>query len=271
MWMAIRIFTLIGAALVVGCSSENEQADLPPEHLFDRSLHDLTRGSAEQRYLLGIYDPKEHPRVKKVDDRFTTKPVYLREEVYDAFRDMHAAAADEGINLIIVSGIRTFDYQRYIWNRKWNRFYEQLGAGNPEKIAKKILEFSAMPATSRHHWGTDIDLNALENEWFEQGSGKRVYDWLSANAHRYGFCQVYSARSFNNLLRPGYNEEKWHWSYIPSSASLLDRYMGEIGHDDITGFKGSDLAERLKIKNDFVAGINSRCTAPAFEQLARAD
>ena len=49
-----------------------------------------------------------------------------------------------------------------------------------------------MPATSRHHWGTDMDINSVEDDYFKDGKGKKVYRWLVENASKYGFCQVYS-------------------------------------------------------------------------------
>ncbi|NJK84501.1 MAG: M15 family metallopeptidase [Saprospiraceae bacterium] len=44
---------------------------------------------------------------------------------------------------------------------------------NPQERALKILKYSSMPGTSRHHWGTDIDLNSFSNSYFEQGEGKK--------------------------------------------------------------------------------------------------
>ena len=49
-----------------------------------------------------------------------------------------------------------------------------------------------MPSTSRHHWGTDIDLNSLNNSYFSSGKGLKEYDWLTTNANHYGFYQVYT-------------------------------------------------------------------------------
>ena len=44
---------------------------------------------------------------------------------------------------------------------------------------KEIMKYSSMPSTSRHHWGTDIDLNSLENSYFEKGEGKKYsIGWL---------------------------------------------------------------------------------------------
>ena len=78
-----------------------------------------------------------------------------------------------------------------------------------------------MPGTSRHRWGTDVDMYSLENYDFDFGNGKIIYDWLVDNAASYGFCQPYTAGRC-----AGYNEERWHWSYCPISKPLLTDWVG---------------------------------------------
>ena len=114
-----------------------------------------------------------------------------------------------------------------------------------------------MPSTSRHHWGTDIDLNNLEPEYWTQGQGLKEYQWLLAHGHKYGFCQVYSEMGAN---RPyGYQEEKWHWSYLPISKLLTAAYAKKIIDSDIKGFAGSESAPMIEIVKKYVLGINPQC------------
>ena len=84
---------------------------------------------------------------------------------------MKAAAQQAGIQLIIRSATRNFEYQRGIWERKWKR-PQYMGWQAIDK-ARDILTYSAMPGASRHHWGTDIDLNSFENDWFDRRRGRR--------------------------------------------------------------------------------------------------
>ena len=59
-------------------------------------------------------------------------------------------------------------------------------------------------------------------KYFESGKGKQEYEWLRDNAYEFGFCQVYSEKGMERKY--GYEEEKWHWSYIQShqnSHSIL--------------------------------------------------
>ena len=35
-----------------------------------------------------------------------------------------------------------------------------------------------MPATSRHHWGTDLDINSVDPKYWEEEPGKSEFEWL---------------------------------------------------------------------------------------------
>lgn len=201
--------------------------------------------------LLGQFEPAAHPDFVQIDAKYTTKSeIYLRREAYAAFELMYAAAAADGIDLKIISATRNFDYQKGIWERKWQR-PRYMGWSDFAK-AKDILTYSSMPGSSRHHWGTDIDLNALSNDWFSTGEGKRIYEWLTEHGPSYGFWQVYTAKDNG---RKGYNEEKWHWSYLPLATTYLQVYNDSIEAVDIRRFGGAELADSLQIISDYVNGI----------------
>ena len=206
-------------------------------------------------FLLGKFDYKNSTDFELVDKAFSVKPLYLNSTVYAAFREMHAEAKKENITLKILSATRNFAEQKAIWEKKWKR----LEALEPLERAKFILEYSAMPATSRHHWGTDIDLNNLENSYFEEGKGKTEYDWLVKNAAKFGFYQVYTSREEG---RTGYQEEKWHWSYLPLASQYLADYNKYIQYEEIAGFEGSDLARDKGMIEFYVNGISSQLKLP---------
>lgn len=203
---------------------------------------------SEKDFLLGKFDYRTLPHFVKVDKEFSTRTVYLNGVVYNAFLEMHREAKLEGINLKIVSGTRNFFEQKKIWEKKW----EALDSLSPEERARTILEYSAMPATSRHHWGTDIDINNLENSYFEEGRGKAEYQWLVKNASKFGFYQVYTSQDTG---RTGYREEKWHWSYMPLAANYLQQYNELVDYCEISGFEGGELAEEAVMIQNYVNGI----------------
>ena len=208
--------------------------------------------------IMGKFDPSQHKDFVKIDTKYADRAgLFLQKEVYDAYKNMHAAAIESGIDLVIRSATRNFDYQKGIWQRKWKaNIQSQVGLSDKEN-ALKILEYSSMPSTSRHHWGTDIDLNAFENSWFEKGEGLKLYTWLQNHAGPYGFCQVYSPK---NSERPhGYNEEKWHWSYMPIASNYYNIAKQHMRDTLISGFEGSAVAKDIRVVEKYILGINKNC------------
>jgi len=216
-------------------------------------------------YLTGKFDPNKHPDFVKVAAKYTDgDPYVLHQETYASFEKMHAAALADGVKLVMVSATRNFARQKQIWEAKWNgkRLLEGKDKADevypdPADRARAILRYSSMPGTSRHHWGTDIDLNDLVNSYFAEGEGKKVYDWLTTNAATYGFCQPYTPKGAE---RPnGYEEEKWHWSYLPLATQLTDYAIANLKDTDIAGFAGAEAAPRIGILENYVLGINQVC------------
>ncbi len=214
--------------------------------------------------LLGRINPAKDANFVRIEAEYTSKSgIYMRKEAYEAFKEMHAAAKADGVNLNIVSATRTFGAQKGIWERKWTGATKVNGQNlayttpDPIQRAKSILTYSSMPGTSRHHWGTDIDLNNLNNAWFESGAGKEVYNWLTLNAGVYGFCQTYTVLGED---RPhGYLEERWHWSFTPLSGHFFKDYIAQVKHSDINGFKGSEVAGDVDVIGHYVSGVNPAC------------
>lgn len=228
------------------------RASMPPTRFTVDSLPAPVQVSKE--YLLGKFDPATHPDFVRVGKPYSDKPgMMLRKEAFEAFKKMWDSAKKAGVSLKIISSTRNFEQQKNIWEGKWERFSKEVPA--PKGRALKILEYSSMPGSSRHHWGTDIDLNDLNNPSFEKGGKhQKVYEWLVAHAQEFGFCQPYTAG------RPhGYQEEKWHWSYTPLSKPLLAQYKASISDTEIQGFLGSDLAPEIGAVKHYVLGINQSC------------
>lgn len=214
--------------------------------------------------LLGQISPGKDTAFALIAQQYTTKSgIYMRKAAYDAFVKMHAAAAADGVKLTIISATRTFADQKNIWENKWNGQTlvggKNLSTAVPDPVerAKTILRYSSMPGSSRHHWGTDVDLNSLENSYFDAGQGKKTYDWLVAHAAEYGFCQPYSPIGPD---RPhGYQEERWHWSYMPIAAGFLRAYRAQVTVADIAGFRGAETAAPIDVIAHYVGGIAPPC------------
>ncbi|MCX7696765.1 MAG: M15 family metallopeptidase [Bacteroidales bacterium] len=220
--------------------------------------------SIMRNFLLGKYEPSKHPDFTLIDSLYTYKKnIYMQREAYEAFIRMCDSAKKEGIHLFIVSATRTFNDQKNIWEKKW--YGKNLVEGknltqthpDPVERARFILRYSSMPGTSRHHWGTDIDINSVDPAYFKTTEGNQVYTWLQIHAASFGFCQPYI--EFGELRSTGYQPEPWHWSYMPLSSKYLQAYEKLITYDDIKGFAGSETARILNIFDNFVKGINNNC------------
>lgn len=216
-----------------------------------------------KKYLMGQFDPTKDERFQKIPTAYATSEMYMRKEAFVAFQKMHNAAKTDGISFKIVSATRPFNAQKAIWEAKWTGKRKVDGklldkeVKDPKARAIEILRWSSMPSTSRHHWGTDIDINSVNPAYFEKGQGLKEYEWLVAHAAQYGFCQVYSPIGKDRPF--GYQEEKWHWSYLPVSQELTSEYAKQITDQDISGFLGSESAPLIEVVKKYVLGINPDC------------
>lgn len=216
-------------------------------------------------YLTGKFDPAGSAAFDEVPLEHASRAgMLLRVEVLESLLRMIDSAAAAGHRIRVLSATRNFEYQRGIWEAKW-RGDRLLSDGknareafsDPVERARAILLYSSMPGTSRHHWGTDFDINAFENSYFERGEGARLFAWLEKHAGEFGFCRPYTAKGAH---RPsGYEEEKWHWSYVPISAGLTAAARRLLRDGDISGFEGSEAAAGIEVVRHYVLGVDPAC------------
>lgn len=163
------------------------------------------------------------------DSRIVSDTILLEKETYSAFIKMKDAAEKDGIIIKLVSGYRDFYKQQMIWNNKYKKFTNEFSLDGPTAI-KEIIRFSTIPGTSRHHWGTEIDIidKNFENEkdlliskkYVEGGIFNSLKKWMDKNSKRFGFYIVYD----DDSNRPGFEYEPWHYTYKPVS----DLYQREF-------------------------------------------
>ena len=77
------------------------------------------------------------------------------------------------------------------------------------------------------------------------------------NTPLFGFCQTYNLKG--NIRPTGYNEEKWHWSFLPLSRAFTQEYKKIITEEDIKGFLGDENVSALNLINNYVLAINPEC------------
>ncbi len=264
------VLFMIFLGVIISCDSTNS-SKVPHAVKDDYEIKNtikkevVTRDYYSVDYITGKFSPEDHKDFILIPEQFTDRPgMYMRRDAYESFKKMHRAAAHDGITLTIRSAARNFEYQKGIWEKKWTGKRKLSDGTNAAKdinddIARslKILEYSSMPGSSRHHWGTDIDLNSFDNEWFEFGEGLKMYQWMEKHAKEYGYCQVYCKKGEHRT--GGYNEEKWHYSFMPESEGILAFANDNVQLKDIAGFLGDHTAEKVDIINTYIMGIDKRC------------
>lgn len=221
--------------------------------------------NAEQ-YLTGQFDPYKHPAFTTlagagIPDR--GRGVILRKETVLALKGLFDEMKKDLPRQVfwVQSGTRNFASQKSIWESKWNGSMSVEGIRlntirDPLDKARRILRYSSMPGTSRHHWGTDFDINELTVDYYTQGSGQALYAWMLAHAPSHGFCLVYTqGRS------AGYQFEPWHWSYRPLSSRFLKDWEAlhqeqKISAKDIH-FSGSDQA--FSLAGVYAGSVSAAC------------
>lgn len=160
----------------------------------------------------------------------------LRRDAAQALEAMQAAAKKEHILLQSRSSYRSFSFQTQSWNR---RMKELLAKGKTLEEALEInLRYVAIPGTSRHHWGTDIDLLDAAHPAPRKGMPIRhfkpngryhtMYKWLQKHGPDYGFFLTYTDKP----ERKGFYYEPWHYSYAPLAKGLL-KNMLVIDYQDL--------------------------------------
>lgn len=219
-------------------------------------------------YLTGRFNPLKHSLfvpLSSLGIPVRAGEQYLRREAAEALRKMFIALEKDypGIEFWVQSSVRNWYDQKIIWENKWTGVTLIEGRKlnesfkDPLKRARKIMEYSSMPGASRHHWGTDLDINALNNRYYESGEGAMLYAWLRKNASRFGFCQPYTAGRST-----GYEEERWHWSYRPLACRFLAEWESLFVNDPRLllkkeTFAGAEAAAELAPL--YVKSINPEC------------
>jgi len=153
----------------------------------------------------------------------------MHKETAQALMKMREAAAKEGIKLEVVSAYRSFQRQKEIFEKKYREYLDSGLA--PLDAIKKVIEYSTIPGTSRHHWGTDLDLidgNAprpkdvlVASHFHGEGPFCKMKEWMDQHAESFGFYEVYT----DDPNRKGFKYEPWHFSYAPVSIPMLKAYQ----------------------------------------------
>lgn len=133
------------------------------------------------------------------------KEYLLQAEVVEAFIRMADDASGLGLNIKVISGYRTQDYQTELYNSYGQSYgYDEADT------------YSARPRHSEHETGLCMDINMVTQDFQYTAE----YEWLMANGASYGFILRYPE---GKEATTGYVFEPWHWRYVGEKAVEIKR------------------------------------------------
>lgn len=128
----------------------------------------------------------------------------LREETGNAYKKMREDALKQGLNIRVVSGYRTVEYQKKLYNR-------YLSGDTRENVDR----YSARPGYSEHHTGMAMDIFGSQ-DGLRNFENTPEYPWVRDNCYKYGFIIRYLAETEDIT---GYEAEPWHLRYVGIKVS----------------------------------------------------
>lgn len=148
---------------------------------------------------------------------------YLRAEAADAFDRMKRDAASQGLTLRAVSGYRSVEYQRNLYN----------GYLSGDSQAN-VDTYSARAGHSEHHTGLAVDVFGSV-DGLDAFVNTPEYQWVRQHGADYGFIIRYTSQ-WEEVT--GYMDEPWHLRYIgeqyaqdmqEKGIATLEEYVGRNG------------------------------------------
>lgn len=154
----------------------------------------------------------------------------------EAYKAMQAAASDDGIRLVPLSGYRSHERQTNNYNASIQRYLDQ-GLSRDEAV-RRTQAYYAIPGTSEHEAGVAIDIGDAEapgtniNDGFEK---TKAYTWLQQHCVEYGFILRYKSDTFDITH---INYEPWHYRYVGANHAeliteqgiTLEEYIASLGN-----------------------------------------
>ena len=118
-------------------------------------------------------------------------------ETANAWQGMSSAAQADEVELVMVSGFRSIEYQASLIRNK-------LAAG---QTISEILQVNVAPGYSQHHTGNAIDIATPGYKpLLEEFENSPAFTWLKEHAGRFGFTLSYPRRNPEGIAY-----EPWHW------------------------------------------------------------
>jgi D-alanyl-D-alanine carboxypeptidase len=134
---------------------------------------------------------------------------YLRKEAAQALEELFSLAKKDGIELLAVSGFRSYSRQQGIFN-----------AEKENKGEEQALQAVALPGQSEHQTGLAMDVTCKSvNLEITEAFGETIEGkWVRENAHKAGFIIRYPD---GKETITGYQYEPWHLRYVGKEQAAV--------------------------------------------------
>ncbi len=123
---------------------------------------------------------------------------------------MAESAREEGIELVVSSAYRSYEYQVQLFERNAREMgLEEAGRA------------SARAGHSQHQLGTAIDFGSIDDSFADTAAGR----WLARKAWLFGFSLSYPR---DGERETGYRYEPWHYRWVgrPAGRLIAEYFLG---------------------------------------------
>ncbi|WP_149554724.1 M15 family metallopeptidase [Treponema pectinovorum] len=203
---------------VLKSEAEFNSDDLSPFFLIDK-----------QHRAPENYEPKNLIHLEKNPVYNINKNnLYLRQEAFNALKELAQAAKEDGVILTVSSTYRSYEYQVNLFNY-WVKVD---GLEEAERSSSRA-------GTSQHQLGLVIDFAPVSDAFDQTPAGQ----WIFKNASKYGWSLSFP-KGYEDVT--GYKWESWHFRYVGKKAcefqqkwfSNVQQFMIEF----LSEWKNCDLA-----------------------------
>ncbi len=202
-------------------STTNQAGTNQSSQSFDKTQHSTDQPGSiwwivnKNRPLPSGYVPDDltHPNIPSRSSSGDESQV--SQKIVPALEGMVNAASADGINLMLVSGYRSYGLQVSVYNQN----VRSLGQTEADKV-------SAHPGTSEHQTGLALDIGTTSRQCeIETCFGQTPEgQWIAANAYKYGFVIRYPE---GQEASTGYAYEPWHLRYVGTELAAEIHKTGQ--------------------------------------------
>lgn len=256
--MSRSMAALFCAVLILLCGCERSAADLtpvppssseasqparPPESPSSVSSSEAASGPAQSaqptaepddwRLVLVNFD---HPIPEdwSVELTMTRYGYEVDARITDAVDELIAAAAKDGVSLIICYGYRTVEQSQQLFEKQINK---QLSLGlTREQAVIEARRWVAPPRTSEHHTGLALDIvtpshQVLNHAFADTDAGR----WMADHSWEYGFVVRFPE---DKQEITGITYEPWHLRYVGGEHAAAMHENNECLEEYVTRLYG---------------------------------